>query len=81
MSIKLRILVLMTFDVYYGMYVYVKLLGKSIMYSAMETNDIIMPSITEIAKQFNPQHAINHNVPHNCEHFLARSQKDCSKFV
>lgn len=79
MSIKLRILVLMTFDVYYGMYIYVKLLGKSIMYSAMETNDIIMPSITEIAKQFNPQHAMNHNVPHNCEHFL--SQKDCSKFV
>lgn len=70
---------LMTFDVYYGMYIYVKLLGKSIMYSAMETCDIIMPSITEIAKQFNPQHAMNHNVPHDCEHIL--SQKDCSKFV
>lgn len=33
-----------------------------------------MPSITEIAKQFNPQHAMNHNVPHDCEYIL--SQKD-----
>lgn len=69
----------MTFDVYYGMYIYVKLLRKSIKYSAMETCDIIMPIITEIAKQFNPQHAMNHNVPHDCEHIL--SQNDCSKFV
>lgn len=40
----------MIFDVYYGMYIYVKFFGKFIMYLVMEICDIIMLIIIEIVK-------------------------------